>query len=133
MLSCYRAPSPISHPGSPPPAFQQEGMSPVGMIQYQPPPIAYQQQPQMGYSPQPPFNQQPVYPQQPNQQPNQQLNQQQAFPPQMVPQQMPSQPRQFQNTMAIPNLGMGAAPVDCPICGSRTMTSISYHTGNTTQ
>src|SRR5271169_2096869 len=131
MLSCYRAPSPISHPGSPPPAFQQEGMSPIGMTPYQSPPIAYQQQQQqMGYPPQPaPFNQQPMYPQQPNQQPNQQ----QAFHPQMVPQQMSGQPRQFQNTMAIPNLGIGAAPVDCPICGSRAMTNISYHSGNTTQ
>src|SRR5271156_6340646 len=126
MLSCYRVPSPISHPGSPPPAFQQEGMSPVGMSPYQSPPIAYQQQPQMGYPPQQaPFNQQPMYSQQPNQQ--------QAFHPQMPPQQMPGQPRQFQNTMAIPNLGMGAAPVDCPMCDSRVMTNISYHTGNTTQ
>src|ERR1700761_6739785 len=116
MLSCYRAPSPISHPGSPPPAFQQEGMSPVGMTPYQSAPIAYQQQHQMEYPPgspppafqqegitpvgmttyqsapiayqqqhqmqyppqQAPFNQQPGYPQQPNQQ--------QAFHPQMAPQ-----------------------------------------------
>src|SRR5271154_4560642 len=125
MLSCYRSPSPISHPGSPPPAFQ-EGISPVGMTPYQSPPIAYQQLQQMGYPPQQaPFGQQPTYAQQPNQQ--------QAFHPQMAPQLMPAQPRQFQNTMAIPNLGMGAAPVDCPICGSRAMTSISYHSGNTTQ
>jgi len=131
MLSCYRAPSPISHPGSPPPAFQQEGMSPAGMSPYQSPPVAYQQQNQMGYPPQQvPFNQQPMYPQQPNQQ--------QAFHPQMVPQPMQGQPmqgqpmRQFQNTIAIPNLTMGAAPVDCPICGARAMTSISYHSGNTT-
>src|SRR3989440_7363870 len=89
MLSCYRAPSPISHPGSPPPAFQQEGMSPVGMTTYQSAPIAYQQQHQMQYPPQQaPFNQQPGYPQQPNQQ--------QAFHPQMALQQMPVQPPQFQ-------------------------------------
>src|ERR1700733_4832246 len=131
MLSCYRAPSPISHPGSPPPAFQQEAMNPAGISPYQSQPIAYQQQHQMGYPPQQaPFNQQATYPQQPNQQ--------QAFHPQMVQQPMPGQPmpgqpRQFQNTIAIPNLSMGAAPVDCPICGSRAMTSISYHTGNTTQ
>src|SRR4051794_41137771 len=101
-------------------------MSPVAISPYQSPPMAYQQQHQMGYPPQQaPFNQQPMYPQQPNQQ--------QAFHPQMAPQQMPAPPRQYQNTIAIPNLGMGAAPVDCPMCGARAMTNISYHTGNTTQ
>ncbi|OAP63355.1 hypothetical protein AYL99_02582 [Fonsecaea erecta] len=39
---------------------------------------------------------------------------------------------QFRQTVAIPNLGMSAAPVDCPACGQRAMTNVSYHTGNTT-
>jgi len=125
-----QAPSPqISYPGSPPPAFQQESMSPAAMSAYHSQPMSYQPQVQMAYPPQQaPFNQQGAFPQQPNQQ--------QVFHPQasmqMPPQQMPGQPRQFQNASAIPNLGMGAAPVDCPTCGQRAMTNISYHAGNTT-
>jgi lipopolysaccharide-induced tumor necrosis factor-alpha factor len=40
---------------------------------------------------------------------------------------------QFKTATPIPNLGMGASPVDCPSCGKRSMTRISYHVGNTTQ
>ncbi|OAL36114.1 hypothetical protein AYO20_04528 [Fonsecaea nubica] len=39
---------------------------------------------------------------------------------------------QFRQAVAIPNLGMSPAPVDCPACGQRAMTNVSYHTGNTT-
>jgi lipopolysaccharide-induced tumor necrosis factor-alpha factor len=105
-------------------------MGSVAMSPYHSQPMAYHPQHQMAYPPQQPtFNQQATFPQQPNQQ--------QAFNPQasmqMPPQQMPGQARQFQNAVAIPNLGMGAAPVDCPTCGQRAMTNISYHAGNTTQ
>ncbi|KIY03442.1 uncharacterized protein Z520_00133 [Fonsecaea multimorphosa CBS 102226] len=65
--------------------------------------------------------------------------QQQHPPPQM---QMPAQQQygqyqrsvsgNFRQAVAIPNLGMSAAPVDCPACGQRAMTNVSYHTGNTT-
>jgi lipopolysaccharide-induced tumor necrosis factor-alpha factor len=40
---------------------------------------------------------------------------------------------QFRTATAIPNLGMGPSPVDCPSCGKRGMTRVSYHAGNTTQ
>ncbi|ERF70700.1 hypothetical protein EPUS_02566 [Endocarpon pusillum Z07020] len=39
---------------------------------------------------------------------------------------------QFKTATAIPNLGMGPAPVDCPSCGKRGMTRVSYQAGNTT-
>ena len=90
--------------------------------------MAYEPQQQMAY-----------FQQQQQQQPQQQAFNPQASMPQQQQQQqqqqmmMPGQARQFQNAVAIPNLGMGAAPVDCPTCGSRAMTNISYHAGNTTQ
>ncbi|OQV03768.1 LITAF-like zinc ribbon domain-containing protein [Cladophialophora immunda] len=52
--------------------------------------------------------------------------------PQMPPPQQRSVSGQFRQAVAIPNLGMSAAPVDCPACGQRAMTNVSYHTGNTT-
>lgn len=39
----------------------------------------------------------------------------------------------YRSAVSIPNLGMSAAPVDCPMCGQRAMTSIIYFVGNTTQ
>lgn len=33
----------------------------------------------------------------------------------------------------IPSLGRGAAPVDCPVCGMREMTNVSFEVGNSTQ
>jgi lipopolysaccharide-induced tumor necrosis factor-alpha factor len=33
----------------------------------------------------------------------------------------------------IPALGRSAAPVDCPACGKREMTNVSYEVGNSTQ
>jgi LITAF-like zinc ribbon domain len=111
------------------------------MYQQQPNGMNYQQQPGM------------MMHQDPNQQ--QQMQQQQQMygqpPPQqyqggpMSPGQQQQQPQQaggamapvdgsqFRTATAIPNLGMGPAPVDCPSCGKRGMTIISYHPGNTTQ
>jgi len=127
MLSCDRAPSPISYPGSPPPEFQHEAPGPVAMPPYHSQTMTYPQN-QMAYPQQQPSFHQGVPAQHPNQQ--QAFNQQPSAP--MPQQQMPAQARQFQTAMAIPNLGMGAAPVDCPMCGQRAVTSISYHAGNTT-
>ncbi|EXJ91677.1 hypothetical protein A1O3_00227 [Capronia epimyces CBS 606.96] len=50
---------------------------------------------------------------------------------------LPAQPQrqassQYRQAVAIPNLGMSPAPVDCPCCGQRCMTNVSYHSGNTT-
>jgi len=33
----------------------------------------------------------------------------------------------------IPSLGRSAAPVDCPACGKREMTNVSFEVGNSTQ
>ena len=40
---------------------------------------------------------------------------------------------QYQTTVPIPNLGVGNAAVDCPICLKRGMTRTEYVVGNTTQ
>ncbi|KAF2760978.1 hypothetical protein EJ05DRAFT_248408 [Pseudovirgaria hyperparasitica] len=40
--------------------------------------------------------------------------------------------RQFQNVTPIASLGRGPAPVDCPACGQRAMSSINYEVGNST-
>jgi hypothetical protein len=89
-----------------------------------------------------PYVQQPhmTYQQNPGQP---QMHQQGSYgmpPPQQQYQQQPMQPMQqggggtqFQTAVAIPNLGMGSAPVDCPSCGKRGMTRLEYATGNTTQ
>jgi LITAF-like zinc ribbon domain len=136
-----------SAPGQPIMMSDHPGGSPPPM---QTPPIMYQQQPNgMNYQQQPGM----MMHQDPNQQ--QQMQQQQQMygqpPPQqyqggpMSPGQQQQQPQQaggamapvdgsqFRTATAIPNLGMGPAPVDCPSCGKRGMTIISYHPGNTTQ
>ncbi|KAH7038600.1 LITAF-like zinc ribbon domain-containing protein [Macrophomina phaseolina] len=61
----------------------------------------------------------------------QQQQQQQQQHPGMPPQQ-PSGGQQFRNATAIPNLSRSPAPVDCPACGARSMTTTTYITGNTT-
>ncbi|KAK7727152.1 hypothetical protein SLS57_003187 [Botryosphaeria dothidea] len=58
--------------------------------------------------------------------------QQQQQHPGMPPQQ-PSGGQQFRNATAIANLNRSPAPVDCPACGTRAMTTTSFVTGNTTQ
>ncbi|EXJ67501.1 uncharacterized protein A1O5_09514 [Cladophialophora psammophila CBS 110553] len=67
----------------------------------------------------------------PMQQPHQEYPEKVYGHPQMPPQQR-SASSQFRQAVAIPNLGMSPAPVDCPACGQRSMTNVSYHTGNTT-
>jgi hypothetical protein len=117
------------------------------MSQHQQQPMMYQQQPNaMNYQHQPGM----VMQHDPNQQ---QMHQQQQMYGQPPPQQYQGGPApqgqpqhmgggagtvqndggQFKVATAIPNLGMGPSPVDCPSCGKRGMTRISYHPGNTTQ
>ena len=135
----------IGHPnGSPPPMqspspmAQHQGQQPM-LYQQQPSGINYQQQLGM------------MHQQDPNQIPMQQQQHMYGQPPPQQyqggpvpngqPQQMgggvsnPAQNdgSQFKTATAIPNLGMGPSPVDCPSCGKRGMTRISYHPGNTTQ
>lgn len=142
--------------GSPPPMHTP----PANIGQYQqqqpnmgfplpsqsPPPMAHQQQPMM-YQQHPNgmnYQQQPIMMQHdPNQQP---MHQQQQMYGQSPPQQIqggtvPGQHQhgaqqtngnQFKTVTAIPNLGMGPSPVDCPSCGKRGITRVSYHPGNTT-
>lgn len=99
-----------------PPVYHQD---PNAHIQPQ-----YQQgQPQVQYAQSPP-PQQGAYaaPQQP----------QQAFAP---AQGMPSHQQSgtvYQNATPIASLGRGPAPADCPACGQRAMTNVSYEIGNTT-
>ncbi|KAF1953658.1 hypothetical protein CC80DRAFT_569124 [Byssothecium circinans] len=38
----------------------------------------------------------------------------------------------YQNATPIASLNRGPSPADCPACGQRAMTNISYETGNTT-
>lgn len=38
----------------------------------------------------------------------------------------------YQNAIPIANLNRSPAPADCPACGQRSLTNISYETGNTT-
>jgi predicted RNA-binding Zn-ribbon protein involved in translation (DUF1610 family) len=40
--------------------------------------------------------------------------------------------QQFLQATPIPALTRGSAPVDCPICGQRKLTSVSYEVGSTT-
>lgn len=129
--------------GSPPPMQSPPLQTPPAMVQ-QGQPMMYQQQPNgMNYQQQPGMMQHD-----PNQQQQQMYGQ---APPQQYqggpqsqgqPQQMQggggagmaqNDGSQFRTATAIPNLGMGPAPVDCPSCGKRAMTRISYHPGNTTQ
>ncbi|KAF2115713.1 LITAF-like zinc ribbon domain-containing protein [Lophiotrema nucula] len=114
----------------------------------------YPQSPDVtGAQPQP-----PVYHQDPNaqyqqnqmyQQPQQQYSQagsphpqqpQGAYiqPQQTGHQQNPGMPPQhqsgtvYQNATPIASLNRGPAPADCPACGQRAMTNVSYEVGNTT-
>ena len=76
-----------------------------------PPPMTYQQQPpQHDYYKAPVVHEQPLRPD---------LQQQHSS--------------MYRQAVAIPNLNMSSAPVDCPSCAHRRMTTLSYHAGNTTQ
>jgi lipopolysaccharide-induced tumor necrosis factor-alpha factor len=44
-----------------------------------------------------------------------------------------AQGRTYQNVTPLASLGRSAAPVDCPACGQRSMTRISFLAGNYTQ
>ncbi|GME37011.1 LPS-induced tumor necrosis factor alpha factor [Neofusicoccum parvum] len=84
----------------------------------------YQIQPDHAYS-QTPYDQSQYYAQQ------QQQQQQQQQHPGMPPHQA-SGGQQYRNATAIANLNRSPAPVDCPACGVRAMTTTSFETGNTT-
>ncbi|KAL9623426.1 MAG: hypothetical protein Q9160_002319 [Pyrenula sp. 1 TL-2023] len=98
-----------------------------------PPPVHMQQQVPLSSGSPPPMQQQWSYnsgqmgtpPAQPQQQPPFQQQQPMAY--------APAAGSQYQTAVAIPNLGMGSAPVDCPSCGRRGMTRTEYVVGNTTQ
>ncbi|KZF23398.1 hypothetical protein L228DRAFT_267405 [Xylona heveae TC161] len=47
-------------------------------------------------------------------------------------QQQNSNEKTYKNATPLAVLGRSAAPVDCPACGNRCMTRITYKTGNTT-
>jgi hypothetical protein len=66
-----------------------------------------------------------IYPQVPQQQ------QYQVQPVQSQP--VGQNDSQYQTTVPLPNLGVGSAAVDCPICLRRGMTRTEYVVGNTTQ
>ncbi|EMD58317.1 hypothetical protein GGP41_009703 [Bipolaris sorokiniana] len=96
---------------------------------------AYPQSPEATGQPQP-----PVYAQDPNAHQYSQPPPQATYPypdasvagsaPGMPPQQMPG--TQYQNATPIANLQRGPAPADCPACGQRSLTNVSFETGNTT-
>ncbi|MCJ1344342.1 Nucleobindin-1 [Peltigera leucophlebia] len=107
-------PQPIVSPQGYPPqeGYQQQGVaSPHGDIK------------QEGYFT--PIQQQQTHP----------IGQQQPVLQQQQQQQQPLQPQQSQYRVGVPlsNLQDTAAPVDCPQCGTRAMTNISFESGNTTQ
>jgi lipopolysaccharide-induced tumor necrosis factor-alpha factor len=54
---------------------------------------------------------------------------QQGFPMQLVQ----PQGQMFQMATPLAALNMGGAPVDCPACGQRGMTAVSYEAGGTSQ
>lgn len=93
-------------------------------------PQGYQQQQQGVVSPHPDVKQEgyftPI-----QQQQSQPLGQQ----PGVQQYQQSPQPQQSQYRVGVPlsNLQDTAAPVDCPQCGTRAMTNISFESGNTTQ
>jgi len=106
----------------------------------QPQPVQqYHQQPIQAYTT-PQYEQQPSekgpvaqvhqVPMQQAQQPMQQMQQGQ---PQQQPAQPLFQPRAYQTATPLNVLGRSGAPVDCPVCGQRTMTRTTPVVGNTNQ
>jgi hypothetical protein len=74
--------------------------------------------------------QQDIYPQQQQQIPQQQQLAQQQFVPQQFP---PQQQQQLRTAVPIAALSRSAVPIDCPSCGQRAVTVISYRSGDNTQ
>jgi hypothetical protein len=62
-----------------------------------------------------------------------QQQQQQQQPGQQPMGQPMGMPRQYHTYTPLPNLGPGASPVNCPSCGQRALTRISYSSGSRTQ
>ncbi|TVY39417.1 Lipopolysaccharide-induced tumor necrosis factor-alpha factor-like protein [Lachnellula occidentalis] len=137
----------IAHPQSPPPGQQQYYQpQPQQPGQGQPQVVYVQTPPPSGFPPQSPPT--------PGFSPQQQqagVPQQQYFDPKGYPQaqtqqvhpQHPQQPqhpqvqgqapgRTYQNVTPLPSLGRSPAPVDCPACGQRSMTRITYVAGGYT-
>jgi hypothetical protein len=99
-----------------PQVIQQPQAVPVAQLQQQQPQMV-QMQPQMVYQQQPQMVQQP---QMAYQQPQQRVIQ------------MPST-QVYQSAMPVQALGEGAAPIDCPSCHQRAITSTTYKSGDCTQ
>lgn len=100
--------------------LQQYPQSPDVTGQQQQPPVYHDPNAQQAYQHQP--QQQPMYTQQPDAAAVTQ--------PGMPPQQQSG--TVYQNATPIANLQRGPAPADCPACGQRAMTNVSFDTGNTT-
>ncbi|KAF2687167.1 hypothetical protein K458DRAFT_415436 [Lentithecium fluviatile CBS 122367] len=106
-----------------PPVYAQD----PNQQQYQQPQAQmYGQPPQPSYAGSPP----PMQPQGAYIQPQQTGFDQPKVNPGMPPQQQSG--TVYQNATPIASLSRGPAPADCPACGQRAMTNISYETGNTT-
>ncbi|KAF2473077.1 uncharacterized protein BDR25DRAFT_302093 [Lindgomyces ingoldianus] len=113
---------------------QPSAQPPVYQDPNQPPAQPHMQQNQMYAQPQMQYAQSPP-PQQPQgayMQPQQpaQFPQQQQHAPGMPPQQQSG--TVYQNATPIASLNRSPAPADCPACGQRAMTNVSYEIGNTT-
>jgi len=106
---------PPVYPGQQPQQYQQAHIQPVHTAQ--------QQQPVYGY--QPPLQHQGTLPQQV---PGQQVPVQAGGP--VYVQQAAGQ---FQMATPLAALNQGPAPVDCPACGQRGVTAVTYESGGTTQ
>lgn len=65
--------------------------------------------------------------------PNMPAPQQQHYPPTYAPPPMQPQTGVYMASVPLQSLNMGPAPVDCPLCGTRTLTKINYEAGNQTQ
>ncbi|KAL6152496.1 hypothetical protein ACJQWK_04949 [Exserohilum turcicum] len=70
------------------------------------------------------------YPNAPQGQPQPPMYAQDAPAPGMPPQQMPG--TQYQNAVPLNSLQRSPAPADCPACGQRALTNVSFVAGNTT-
>lgn len=152
-------PPPFQSPGSPPPPFQSVPSQPQGYPSNPLPqqPQAFQsnttgQPMNTGYQPQP--QPQSGYQQTPQGQPHQQQGFQQngpgqpqaAYQPNVPVQQQQHQhqqqqpgvgasrpPMQYLTAIPLQSLSVGPAPVDCPACGNRGMSTIDYVVGQHTQ
>jgi hypothetical protein len=117
---------PMYSPGGQPHTVPMQQMSPQ---QGMPPQVMYQMAPQVTGHPQPQMvyagHQPPMGQPHPGGQPMQSPGQG------MVP--AGTMPTQYQTAMPIPALSVSNAPVDCPSCGQRAMTTTAMVSGGTTQ